>query len=433
MQLRKLLFNKWVFIFIFFLSCNKNDDEFTIGNEFIESDLRIILVDTITPQMSTVMLDSFSTSGTEVALCGLYSDTIFGKVTCSSYFRLGLPGSKNIVDNDIYDSISLIIKYNGYSYGDTTEKQTISVFSLTEQIDREDDNYYNVTKFNYEEISLGCKEFIPLPNTEDSIEIKLSDTFGKNLWNMIKDNSEYLESQETFLNFLPGLVLVPGIDNSAIIGIEAGESDIILRLYSHRIENTIYEFYTDLSLVNYERQFNNIQADFSETKLKQKINQQNYIDASLTNYCSFLQGGTGLVARINFPYLQDLLLLENTSLLKAELVLKPADISHLSFSLPENLSICILDKYNRIDGWFYNQDGTLVSPKFINDEFYHEQSEYSFDITNYLKNDLDDSYINPDRSFGIVLNPDDFYTSLERLVIKGGIKDTKLRLFYLFY
>ena len=101
-----------------FSSCD-NENSFIIGEGFIKSPARMAIVDTCTVEMSTVVQDSVPTSGTGAMLIGNYEDTLYGDAGCSSLFQLGLPYYVNLYDDDYYDSISLIIHYSGYSYGDT--------------------------------------------------------------------------------------------------------------------------------------------------------------------------------------------------------------------------------------------------------------------------------------------------------------------------
>lgn len=420
--------------FIFLFSCNK-DHEFTIGDEFLESGSRLVVIDTVTTALSTVALDSFYTSETGLALLGSHEDSICGKIYCSSYFRIGLPASSDIQEKDIYDSTALILRYSGYSYGDTLKEQTLSVYKLTEPIKAYEDGYcYNTTSFNHSGTPVGIKKFISYSNREDSIlTIKINDNVGLELWTMLKENSDFVSSHESFINYFPGFVLLPEENqNTAVFGFNASDEEIILRIYSHRIEDEVEEITTDFTLADANVQFNNIRVDYSNTSLKQKFKQETDIPYSQTSGYSYIQGGTGLMAKIRFPYLMDLLLLENAKLMKAELVFKPA-IQSYSFDFPENLTINLLDKHNSFLGSFYDVNGDLITASFVYDRYFHEETSYTFDISNYLLNEFENSYYDNEKSLGIMLHPNNFYTSLERVLIEGGVNGPKLKLYYIFY
>ena len=88
---------------LFFKACDKNPAKFTLGEEYIESQTDLTLIDTFSVSLSTVILDTVITSGTGSMLIGSYRDDIFGKITSHSYFQIGIPDSFDVEDDDIYD------------------------------------------------------------------------------------------------------------------------------------------------------------------------------------------------------------------------------------------------------------------------------------------------------------------------------------------
>jgi hypothetical protein len=421
-------------ILLIFLSCSSADEDFYLGIDFIESKSHVIVSDTFTTELSTVILDSFLTSGTGVALYGIYADTLFGKVACRSYFRLKYP-SMDIREGDIYDSTLLILKNTGYSYGDTTLPQVLNVFRLTEAIiSGEDSSCYNTTRILCDETPVGTKRFIPYPVTIESINVRIKDDFGLDLWNKAIENSNVYSSMEAFLYYFPGLVIAPGENTpAAIISFRAAEDDIILRIFSHRIGETVETLNTDFGLTNYWAQFNNIEADFTGTPLSLVKSQHEDAIASLTGNRSYIQGGTGLFAKIRFPYLQDFLLMENVKLLKATVTVHPDIYSYNSFPLPDSLILQLLDQHNRILGSFYNSNGELVIAGFNYDELYHEDTYYTYDISSYLTLDFSDMYFDADKSLAVSIHPDKLYTTFQRLILEKGKIYPKLTLYYAYY
>ncbi|TEB40657.1 DUF4270 family protein, partial [Flavobacterium circumlabens] len=102
---------------------------------------KVILIDTVTVEMSTINFDSLVTSGQSRILVGNYDDPIFGKVKSDGYFQLesdsySLPGAGSDTEavNYVFDSISMILKYNNYFYGDTTKVQTFGIHRVLQKI-----------------------------------------------------------------------------------------------------------------------------------------------------------------------------------------------------------------------------------------------------------------------------------------------------------
>src|SRR5450755_2722607 len=82
----------------------------------------VVTVDTFAVKLSTVFLDSFTTSGTITQLLGRYKDPFFGVITSQSYTDIGTPLPLPVLTNySVYDSIQLITRINRTFYGDTTK------------------------------------------------------------------------------------------------------------------------------------------------------------------------------------------------------------------------------------------------------------------------------------------------------------------------
>ena len=422
----------WFYIIpIIIESCNTQDEDFYIGKDFIDPQTHAIMSDTFTVNMSTVILDSFPTSGKGVALCGSYKDSLFGKVSSTGYFEVGLP-ELNLTDGDYYDSTVLILIHSGYSYGDTTKYQKLNIYPLREIISADEDgNCYNNQTTGIAETPIGKLNYIPRPRGVDSIFIKINDDFGLDLWQKVIDNSEIFTSTETFTAYLPGLAIVPDENlSSSIIGYKASSAEILLRIYSHRYAEYTTIINTDFLLTNTNLQYNKIIPDFSGTPLQLIKSQKEDLSGFITGNHSYLQGGTGLFTKISFPHLENFLLMGNARLLRAEIIIKPDNLSYLGFRLPEKLALLTLDKYNRIQSAFYNSSGDLVTANFVLDSLYHEDSYYAFDITSYLMQEFADSYVDKDKNLAISLHPDNLYTTFERLMVEQGTSYPKLRIYF---
>ncbi|MCI0617942.1 DUF4270 domain-containing protein, partial [bacterium] len=231
---------------LLFNACKENPGEFTLGEEFIESQTDLTVIDTFSVSLSTVILDSVITSGTGNLLIGSYRDNTFGKITSHSYFQIGVPASFDAENDDVYDSLNLFISYNKYSFGDTTKSQRISVHQLTENIELGNNSAItSKTSFSYNPIPIGSIIYTPKPNgAADTLAIRISDGIGFDLFTKLKDGSEILADNERFINYFHGLVLAADeAYEGSTIGFNA--NDVKLVLYTSRVftaEGISYEF-----------------------------------------------------------------------------------------------------------------------------------------------------------------------------------------------
>ena len=133
-----------------------------IGSSINQSNVEVISLDTFTLDISTVVLDSMITSGSNQILVGSYPDDRLGRLTSTSYFQIGIPSTSldDFRESTALDSICLILPYTYYS-GDTTVPFTLSVHTLTEDLEYEEDAFafYNVNEFAFNASPLASHSF----------------------------------------------------------------------------------------------------------------------------------------------------------------------------------------------------------------------------------------------------------------------------------
>ena len=362
-------------------------------------------------------------------LIGNYRDDIFGKITSNSYFQIGKPASFDVQNDDIYDSLNLVLLYNKYYFGDTTQCQKISVHQLTENIEFDDDDIItSETSFNYNPNPIGSIIYTPEPNSPiDTLVIKISDYIGFDLFTKLREDSKILTNNESFINYFHGLVLVADdAYEGSIIGFNVNNDDLKLILYASRMEYTSETISCEFAVYDSTKQFNNILHDFTSTQLNPLVKQRYELSSAETGGLSFLQGGIGLVVKVDFPSLQEILLLDRSIIVKAQLSISPLQNIYDDFDLPSVLIIYESDKLNRV------QDGVASSTLTI-DEFYNEETAYFFDITEYLNDELADSYVDLEKGLLITLPSNYLKAGFYRLIIDAQNQNTKLKINYLSY
>src|SRR5690606_24870975 len=150
---------------------NENIPTLVVGQEFTNSAVRVISIDTFDVELTTFKFDSIITSNTNRILLGQYEDLYLGRIRSSSYFELN--GSNfNIDDEAVIDSVGLILGYDKYFYNDTTSVSTIDIHVLTDFLKSDDDAFYNTSNVPYNQTPVTTFEYYPEPN-KDSLYVQL--------------------------------------------------------------------------------------------------------------------------------------------------------------------------------------------------------------------------------------------------------------------
>ncbi len=434
---------KLFFIFLPFLTlsfcftaCTKPD--ITFGTDYLNNSFTsIVSVDTATPAISTVLVDSFVSSGTGRAVIGQYSDPYFGSVTAQSYFQLTPPAFSDVYSKSSYDSLELIIKPNKSYYGDTTRPLLINVYRLAEQIEyaQNRSSLYNVNSFATYPDALGSKSMVIRPSVTDTISIRLSDAAGKDLMDKFKNADDVIKTTNVFLTYFKGLRVSAGSS-----GYIFGFSDSIIMRLHYREPGVITQSKSiDFILSNSSMQFNQITADRSGSALSNLSSSNNQIPSSATNNTSFLQSVSGAVIKVSFPYLRNFLQIpQYVKLVRAQLVITP-----LRGSFNNNTT---LPPYIRLSSTTYlNQFGadltatgaggasTVQYGNLVIDNLYGVNTKYTYDVTAYITGQL---AIEQNNSNGVLLSPPApaNTTNFNRLILGDNHSATpgvQLQLYYL--
>ncbi|MDD5149237.1 MAG: DUF4270 family protein [Flavobacterium sp.] len=427
-----------------FTSCQTDNTEgnFVVGSDYLSINNKVIMIDTLTVDVSTINFDSLATSNQGRILIGNYNDPILGKVKSESYFKLtpdtyyiSSSSSDTQTTNYVFDSIAVILRYDRYYYGDTTKTQTINIHQLTQSVkpNIDDTNFYNISSLTYDSKSIGSKTFYPKPIGKDSINIQIDPDFGKKLFDKL-NNNEITNSNE-FDDYFKGLVIKPSTDNSAnLIGYTTKS---VLRLY-YKISNTDskYSLIKDFSISDITKQFNTISLDRTGTILQNLPDSRNKLASELTDNNAYIQSGTGLACRIDFPFIKQLKYIsEKGFIVDAELVIKPNknSISTL-YPLKDSLQVYECDNLNRISKVLTNSDGSknLAILNNIPDEF-NENIGYKINLGSFLSQEI--SKIYGSKSSLIFAFPN-ISKGVDRIVL-GNQKNTenklKLKIYYISY
>ena len=389
------------FLFLFitlFTSCQTDnlEGDFVVGSDYLSINNKVLLIDTLTVDVSTINFDSLVTSNQSRILIGNYTDPILGEVKSESYFELtpttytlGSSSDTQTI-NYVFDSIAMILKYDRYYYGDTTKVQTINIHQLTQKVKPVvgDDSFYNNSVLSYDSKSIGSRTFYPKPIGKDSVNIQMDATFGKNLFNKLKNNE--ITSVDEFNDYFKGIVIKPSTANSSnVIGYTTA---CVMRMYYKQANSNSEDTYTkDFTIADVTKQFNNISLDKTGTILQNLPDSRNKLSSESTNNSAFIQSGTGIACRVDFPFIKQLKYIsEKGVIVDAELIIKPIKNSASAlYPIKDSLKVYECDHLNRISKILTYSDGSQMLAKLNTtpDEF-NENIGYKINIGSFLNQEM---------------------------------------------
>lgn len=368
-----------------------SSDDFNIGEKFMGSTIRTILIDTCTIRLSTVSIDSLVTSGKNSVLTGSFSDTTFGSTKCIAYIPFTVPGSGNRPEADIvFDSIDLKIILNGTWFGDTTGSQTLRVHLLDEVIALPDDGeYYSSWSVAYSTEPLTVFSFKPHPNLADTISVRLPDWLGEDLLDkMMDDDQQVLGSQERFMDYLKGIAITTGPDNKCVLGMAVGDTSMILRMHYHYSMLQRTEAVITVNPFT-ERCFYSVDTDRSGTPFFNLQGKE--LPSYETGNMVLVQALTGAYVNIDFPYLNNLLELgDYCTVTEATLKIYPVRRTYSgAVPLPADLSMYISNEDDITLSYITTYTGdALQTGDLLKDDLFNIDTYYSFNITSFLQEQL---------------------------------------------
>jgi len=410
-----------LFTLFFTTGCEKTAIQY--GQQYIDNGItNIILVDSISPSVSTIYKDSVPTSQTGTLLVGSYNDLYFGKTTTQSYLQLAPPKLEDLLSNAQYDSLVLLMKCTGGFYGDTTLPINIAVNQLSQEIKFAENqtSFFNINSWPVSG-SLGNRSFVLRPLTGDSANVRLSDAKGLELYNMILNKANILKDNAAFTDYFKGLQIA-AISNNNIFNFK---DSVVMRLYYHQTDITRDAKYFDFTFFNKPLQFNNITANRSGTPLTALNTVNNELSSVTSGNIGYMQSATGIYLKIGFPSIRKLLERSDyIKIIKAELVIKPILNSYSGYLPPPPVLFgAQTDGANEPGSSITavsNGSATTQSGNLFIDDVYGTSTNYSYDVTTYLQNEILNSAINKD---GLLMIPgtDKRYSALNRLVIGDAL------------
>lgn len=414
------------------------DEDNTYGNGLVDSVFRNISVDSSTVVVTSVLIDSLETSGKYIALIGQYTHPLWGTVSASSYLPYAFPSYGTDADETVrLDSLVLQLTYNGHFLGDTTLQQRFSVHRLQEKVVLNDNGYlYNNSRVAYDAEPLAVCSFRPKPGTGDRLDIRLPDELGQDFLTRFH-NRDLSVSADCFEEYFKGLVLVPDQQVSrSLLSFLVADTMSTLVLHYHIVNEQENE-QTLVFSPNTSTQFNQIDHDRSGTLLEPYPAKQVEISSAALNNRGFLFAALGWYTRLEFPYLNNLMLQgEMTQIETAVLKIYPEPGTYSDFNaLPDSIFLYIADENNVVTDAVTDYLGEQVQGGvLVKDEVFRENTYYYFDVSQFMTEELGASGIYK-HNLQLVFNSDDYTGGFKNLTFSDqqGRAPIVLQLTYKIY
>ncbi|MDF2552850.1 MAG: hypothetical protein K0R77_2125 [Chryseobacterium sp.] len=436
---------------LFLFSCEDETNTYEVGSSWIDAQSKIVMIDTLTVKMSTIMMDSVVTSGKSVMMTGNIKDQTFGQVSSSSLFEL-TPSSYTLTSptTAVFDSIVMYLTNTDFYYGDTLKTFRLNVHPMSDRIKLNNGYLYNKSNFNYSANSIGSAEFYPRPKTDSSyVKIRLDQSYGQTLFNTLKNND--VNNQEYFLNFYKGLALIPSSDNNAMLrfGINSSYQVQINKSTKEKVSNTVRMYYHTTSqngteVVKYtldlnpstSNQYNKVQSNFTGSELAGLTSTNPISSANLGNK-TYLMAGIGVYTKVEIPYLKSLKnLYENYKIIDANFSVSPvAGYYSNSFYNPSPLYYYVGDKLNHIVSAYTSSDGSSeITADLSADSEFQNEHVYNFSLTSFVNNILSES---ANSNYNTLIYPSSYSDVLSGKAVFGDQKNktnpAKLKVYILGY
>jgi hypothetical protein len=268
---------------------------------------------------------------------------------------------------------------------------------------------------------------------------------GKELLKTLQnpDNTEF-KSVPAFVKYFKGIEINTPANSSMLIGIK---DSVVMRLYYKTTSLFSQQLKVDFgipvdtagNIIDAVNRFTYINADRTGTNLQNLSELNKEISSAQIGNAGYTQYLSRVATKIRFPNVRDILKYPNfVKLVKANLILRPVQKSYTSILfLPPTLNMYLTTQLNLIGANFITLSGakgTASNGNLYIDNMYGQTTNYSYDVTDYIKSLLADATINKN---GLLLIPGGdgaFNNQFSR--IKFGDKNNingkiELQLFYI--
>ena len=440
-----------------FYTCDDDGDSFDVGNVFIDNQAVIGYVDSFTLQLSTIRLDSFITMGNTDIFLGSFNDKEVGNVHTEVYVPINFARKTNVSEDAVYDSMIVCFKPNGIWVGDTITPREVKIYEVFDEIKplytSLQQSMFNNQRLSRGETELATVSLNPGPLVGDVSWARMSDSVGHLWFNMLKNSDDVMDKNEYFEEFFRGICIVPQTtDYTWGLGF-ISQSDVALASYEKKIEDAgefeIRLYYhesgddEDGSYMKFiakrdnSYQYTYFENDRSGTPFENLEIDGDRVSSSKSGNKAYIQTGSGLALRIDFPSLSVLRSAsEYMAVMDARLIIRPKDYSFdETYALPSTLYLDVSDESNDLLSNLTDLSGNIVSsPIYYSPET--GQPFYAFSLLRFVRSRV--LSVTDDTELALIVLPSDNEnsTAFRRLVVDDNsayAENVQLMVYYITY
>lgn len=415
---------------LLFVSCKKEITN--IGDGLEEGSLNLQMIDTFTLETYSEKVDNLETDETSVGLLGAYIDPVFGKVECGIVTQISLSSiTPNFGSNVVIDSVVLSLAYTSIKFYSYLDPITVEVYEITEDLNREDSNYYaskiiGTTGINmvesgfvndgyYKPEPVG-QQYLADDTLAAHLRIRLDPSFGTDMVNASLAGN--MSTDDAFVNFFKGIYIK--VDDSSL---STGLGTVLYFVMESSLSNITMYFHDSVTLVENEfvfninsscARYNDIKYDRTGTEVENALQ-----SPGVESEAFYLQGSL-IRAAIKIPHLMDfnydsLGNWDPKIINKAELILPIQDFTIDGFDPSTSLFIAkIVDE--TVSGFTLDY-GVTSSGSLSTVSYSQANKEFRFLITREINGMLSgQTAFNGLRLY----SPSFFGSTIERIVFNGA-------------
>lgn len=325
---------KWLGIISLFLSSCDAPKE--IGADLFSVEVGLNYTDTLTIKSGTVLMDSIQTGGNSTFLLGSFYHPDLGYVSSNVYAQLANADTLNSKETSIVDSLKMHLIYKN-TQGDLSQPQTIELYRLADTLSTSTSYYTNSSVAIKPEL-LKRFSFVPKPIKKesangdsvqfDTLKFQMPLALGKELISKYTDKA-ISGGGSAFRNYFRGLYIKSEAGKKAsLLAFSPTYSRMTLHWHNPGDTTKYYlNYYFSLSnayVTEINARFNQISAQ-RIGPLAAIVKPGDKVSSLKTNNTTYVQSGTGIVTKIELPYLLNLRGNRNVAVNKAELVFSGID------------------------------------------------------------------------------------------------------------